>query len=75
MPTWLIGGDLAQGRLRPVMTDWQANVARQTSAARYEGGVYAMYLPNRRASAKVHVFTEFLVKKFGSPPYWDRASP
>jgi DNA-binding transcriptional LysR family regulator len=68
MPTWLIGGDLAQGRLRPVMTDWQANVGRQTSATRYEGGVYALYPLNRRASAKVRVFTEFLAKKFGSPP-------
>jgi hypothetical protein len=58
-----------------VLTDWQANVGRQTSAARYEGEVYAVHLPDRRASAKVHAFTEFLAKKFGSPPYWDRESP
>jgi len=72
MPTWLIGGDLAQGRLRPVLTDWQANVGRRISAAHQEGGVYAAYLADRRASAKVHAFTEFLARKFGSPPYWDR---
>jgi len=75
MPTWLIGGDLAQGRLRPVLTDWQANVGRQSSVAHQEGGVYAVYLAERRASAKVLAFTEFLAKKFGSPPYWDRESP
>src|SRR6266566_573649 len=72
MPTWLIGGDLGQGRLRPVLTDWQANVGRQSSAARQEGGIYAVYLADRRASGKVHAFVEFLAKKFGSPPYWDR---
>jgi hypothetical protein len=33
---------------------------------------YAVYLADRRASGKVHASTEFLSKKFGSPPYWDR---
>lgn len=72
MPTWLIGADLAEGRLKPVLMDWQANVGRQTSGMHQGGGVYAVYLPDRRASGKVHAFTEFLSKKFGSPPYWDR---
>jgi DNA-binding transcriptional LysR family regulator len=72
MPTWLIGRDLVQGRLSPMLQDWQANVGRQTSAAHQEGGIYAVYLADRRASAKVHAFTEFLARKFGSPPYWDR---
>lgn len=72
MPTWLIGDDLGGGRLRPVLTEWQADVGRQTAAARQEGGIYALYLADRRASAKVHAFTEFLAKRFGSPPYWDR---
>ena len=72
MPTWLIGGDLGQGRLRPVLTDWQANVGRHSSTAHQEGGIYALYLVDRRASGKVHAFTQFLANKFGSPPYWDR---
>jgi DNA-binding transcriptional LysR family regulator len=72
MPTWLIGSDLAQGRLKPVLIDWRANVGRQLSAAHQEGGIYAVYLADRRASGKVHAFTEFLTRKFGSPPYWDR---
>ncbi len=75
MPTWLIGGDLAQGRLRRLLTDWQADVGRQIPAAHGEGGVYAVYMADRRASAKVHAFIEFLVRKFGSPPYWDREGP
>jgi DNA-binding transcriptional LysR family regulator len=65
MPTWLIGGDLTQGRLKPMLTEWQANVGRQPSAAHQEGGIYAVY---RRASGKVQAFTEFLTRKFGSPP-------
>ncbi len=68
----LIGGDLANGRLRPMLTDWRANVGRQASAAHQEGGVYAVYLADRRPSAKVRAFTEFLAEKFESPPYWDR---
>jgi DNA-binding transcriptional LysR family regulator len=72
MPTWLIGGDLAQGRLRPVLTDWQADVGRHSSMAHQEGGIYAFYLADRRGSGKVHAFTQFLADKFGSPPYWDR---
>lgn len=72
MPTWLIGGDLGQGRLQPVLTDWQANVGRHSSTAHQEGGIYALYLADRRTSGKVHAFTQFLANKFGSPPYWDR---
>jgi DNA-binding transcriptional LysR family regulator len=72
MPTWLIGADLTAGRLKPVLMDWQANVGRQSPAAYQDGGIYAVYLADRRASGKVHAFTEFLSRKFGSPPYWDR---
>jgi DNA-binding transcriptional LysR family regulator len=72
MPTWLIGGDLARGLLRPLLKDWQANVGRHSSAAHQEGGVHAVYLADRRVSGKVRAFTEFLAKSFGSPPYWDQ---
>ena len=73
MPTWLIGGDLGEGRLRAVLAEWQAEVGRQSAATRQERGIYALYLADRRASAKVHSFTEFMIKRFGSPPYWDRS--
>jgi DNA-binding transcriptional LysR family regulator len=73
MPTWLIGGDLGQGGLRAVLTEWQADVGRQAGAGRRDGGIYALYLADRRTSTKVHAFTEFLATRFGSPPYWDRS--
>jgi DNA-binding transcriptional LysR family regulator len=71
MPTWLIGPDLEKGRLHTVLKGWLANVGRHAGRAHQEGGVYAVYMPDRRGSAKVHAFVEFLAKKFGSPPYWD----
>jgi len=73
MPTWLIGGEVKHGRLRAVLAEWQAEVGRQSAASRQERGIYALYLAERRASAKVHAFTEFMIKRFGSPPYWDRS--
>ncbi|MEW6640652.1 MAG: LysR substrate-binding domain-containing protein [Pseudomonadota bacterium] len=72
MPTWLIGRDLAHGVLRPVLEDWQANVGRPASTTPQDGGIHAVYLADRRTSGKVHAFTEFLAKSFGSPPYWDQ---
>lgn len=72
MSTWLIGADLEQGRLRRVLADWRANIGHQSSAAQQDAGIYALYLADRRASAKVHAFVEFVARKFGSPPYWDR---
>lgn len=72
MPTWLIGGDLGRGLLRSVLTDWQADVGRQMPTTQSDGGIHAVYLADRKSSGKVHAFTEFLVKSFGSPPHWDR---
>ena len=43
--------------------------------ARYvpaERNVHALYLPNRHLSAKVRVFIDFLVDRFGPAPYWDQ---
>lgn len=66
MPTWLVGNDLDAGRLRRLLTDWEAG----------PGGaaIHAVYLPNRKGSKKVLAFIDFLKARFGSPPYWDRAS-
>lgn len=72
MPTWLIGGDLGRRLLRPVLTDWEANVGRQIPTSQPDGGIHAVYLADRRASGKVHAFVDFLTTSFGSPPHWDR---
>ena len=67
MPSWLVGADIEAGRLRAVLTDWEVNPGN-TGAA-----IHAVYLPNRSSSKKVRAFIDFLVARFGSPPYWDRA--
>jgi len=66
MPTWLIGEDIRPGRLQAVLTDFQVY-----PQAEMDMGIYALYLPNRRHSLRVKTFIDFLVKRFGSPPYWE----
>ncbi|MBD2076842.1 LysR family transcriptional regulator [Phormidium sp. FACHB-592] len=66
MPTWLIGEDIRSGRLQAVLTEFQVQPQAQTDL-----GVYALYLSNRRHSLRVKAFIDFLVKRFGSPPYWE----
>ena len=36
------------------------------------GGIYAVYLPERNPAAKVRVFIDFLLERFGPVPPWDR---
>jgi DNA-binding transcriptional LysR family regulator len=53
LPHWLVGADVAAGKLTALFTDAQVTP---------EGGdafVYATYLPNRRHSRKVHAFIDF----------------
>ena len=67
MPTWLIGEDICFGRLQAVLTDCQ--VYPQAEA---DMGIYALYPPNRRHSLRVQTFIDFLVNRFGNPPYWEK---
>ena len=68
MPTWLIGEDIRKGRLQAVLTDFQLY-----PQAEIDLGIYALYLPNRRYSLRVKTFIDFLMKRFGNPPYWEEA--
>lgn len=65
MPTWLVGSDISEGRLVPILDGWSVSPGPE------EGAIWALYLPNRRGSRKVSCFLDFLVEHFGSPPYWD----
>ncbi len=66
MPTWLVGEDMAAGRLMWVLEDWVPTPSAS------EGAIWAAYLPNRRGSKKLLCFLDFLEQHFGTPPYWDR---
>ncbi len=65
MPTWLVGGDIAAGRLTPVLDNWIASPGAE------EGAIWAIYQSNRRGSRKVVSFIDFLAQHFGATPYWD----
>lgn len=66
MPTWLVGEDLAAGRLVRVLQDWIPTPGTG------DGAIWAAYPANRRGSKKLVCFLDFLDHHFGSPPYWDR---
>ncbi|HWK37572.1 MAG TPA: LysR family transcriptional regulator [Hyphomicrobium sp.] len=61
LPTFLVGPDIAAGRLVPVLHD-----NPPTSL-----GIFALYAPNRYLAAKTRLFIDFLAARFGDPPAWD----
>lgn len=60
-PTFMVGSDLRDGTLTSALETYAIE----------EAGVYAVYPPGRHLSAKVRVFVDFLVERFGGEPYWD----
>ncbi len=62
LPTFLIGRDIAAGRLKLVLA---ANEPPPL-------GVYALYAPNRYLATKTRIFIDFLAETFGGLPEWDR---
>jgi DNA-binding transcriptional LysR family regulator len=61
LPTFLIGPDIAAGRLEVVLPE-----ARLAPL-----GIFALYAPNRYLAAKTRVFIDFLIARFGEAPEWD----
>ena len=61
LPTFIVGQDIQNGRLRAVLSDFLAT----------NSWVYAVYPHNRHLSAKVRTFVDFLAARFGPQPYWD----
>lgn len=64
LPTFTVGGDLREKRLRQVVADYEA-------LGTFGNEVYAVYLPTRYVSPKVRAFVDFFVERFGPEPYWD----
>ena len=61
LPTYIVGNDLQRGALCPVLPAYRTP---QTA-------LYATYLPNRYVAAKVRVFVDYLITRFGPTPEWD----
>jgi DNA-binding transcriptional LysR family regulator len=62
MPRFICGPYLAGNRLEQVLKAWMPA----------PNGIFAIYPHNRHLSAKVRVFVDFLVERFGPGCDWDR---
>ncbi len=60
MPEFLVGSDLAAGRLVSALDDWAQSKMK----------VYALYPKSRNLAPKVRVFVDFLVSHFQPTPPW-----
>jgi DNA-binding transcriptional LysR family regulator len=69
LPTWLVGEDLAAGRLVQVLAGWRAGIGRVVPEGASEPGVYALFLPDRRRSARVRAFIDHLAARFERGPW------
>jgi DNA-binding transcriptional LysR family regulator len=61
LPTYIVGDDLRRSALCPLLPDYRPP----------ETALYATYLPNRYVAAKVRVFVDYLIARFGPTPEWD----
>lgn len=62
LPTFLVGPDIEAGRLETILDHFpQPNL-----------GIHAIYASNRYLAAKTRAFVDFLAKRFGDEPIWDR---
>ncbi|MDQ0392363.1 LysR family transcriptional regulator [Labrys monachus] len=66
LPTWLLGEDIREGRLVPLLTGWEWSIAPGPERA-----IWGVYPPKKTVSPKVRAFLAFFVERFGRPPYWD----
>ncbi|MBW8183538.1 LysR family transcriptional regulator [Shewanella nanhaiensis] len=63
IPTFIVGQDIAEGKLIPLLTDYQ--LPMQT--------FYAVFPERQHLPAKVRVFLDFILERLGGEqPYWDR---
>lgn len=63
LPSFIVGPDLRKDKLRRVLVKYPP----------LELGIFALYAPNKYMAAKSRVFIDFLLKKLGGTPIWDRA--
>lgn len=63
-PTFLVGHDLRQGRLRALLPEYQL----------LELSIYLVYPQRQHLAPKVRAFIDFMVDRFSGTPVWDEPS-
>ena len=61
MPTFVVGGDIQQGRLVSLLRDYRT----------LEISIYAVLAQRRHLSPKVRAFVDFMAERITPQPYWD----
>ena len=61
LPTFIVGPDLQQGRLRTVLCDYRPP----------DTWICALYPRHRHLAAKVRLFVDHVSRRFTDRPYWD----
>jgi DNA-binding transcriptional LysR family regulator len=64
LPTFVVNEAVADGRLEVCLSGFEKDPI----------ALHAVYPTTRHLSAKIRVFIDFLVEKFGTDPVWDRAT-
>ena len=67
MPTWLVGSDIAEGRLETVFE------GHTVSPTALDTGIYAVFPYNRHLSPKVRACVDAMVARFSPVPPWTGA--
>ncbi len=62
LPTFLVGPDIEAGRLETVLDRFPQP----------DLGIHALYASSRYLAAKTRAFVDFLAKRYGDEPTWDR---
>jgi DNA-binding transcriptional LysR family regulator len=57
LPVEMVGKDLRDGRLAPLLPDWEVGIS---------ANLYAVYLPTRHLAPKIRAFIDFLTARFGA---------
>jgi DNA-binding transcriptional LysR family regulator len=61
-PTFVVGHDLQQGRLRAILTDYEL----------LELSIYLVFPQRQHLAPKVRAFIDFMAERFAGTPYWDQ---
>jgi DNA-binding transcriptional LysR family regulator len=57
LPTWFVGEDIKQGKLKVVLEDYDVNLPAMTDSA-----IYALYPAGQYLPPKVRVFIDYLIE-------------